>query len=260
MTNPSNAPALGQEQVEQISVYLSDIRRNTIDLAKYAYDIHSRHIQDNGKYDAAFRKWWNDYSLGGIFGSAANWSRWHQAGSAISKVDSRFSSHTTKLPTTLDALYAIAQLTDEELELCLENTYSRSEITSDRSKWKAPKKPKPVINPSSSAASIRGWVKKWRTPPQKAKSDPRRLVLATIKIHGSLFDFDKDGNATGKVTKKQVRKWAKQIRSLFARQASSVRVDVKDDELCAGWDKRQAQSAERAVKRKKLKEKSRKKS
>jgi hypothetical protein len=225
-------------------------------LAKLAYDIHSNHISESGKkYDAEFEKWWRDHSIESLFGSRSNWSRWKDAGAAISKVEARFSKHATKLPISVDALYAVSQLTDDELALCLENTYTRTSVTTDRLGWRYPKKPKPLINPSVTGSKIRTWSKKWRDPSIKQPSDPRRLVLATVKIHGSFFDFDPNTAAPiGTLNKDDVRNLAKKLTDALSGQDAVVLVENHVEQLCSKHDEREARAVERSSQRAKIKQ------
>lgn len=260
MNIPTNAPELGQVQVDQIRSYQGNIRRNTLDLARLAYDIHAHHISSDGrKYDAAFEKWWNEHNVGSLFGTRGNWTHWHQAGEVISKVEARFSAHFTQLPMTVTALKAIAELTDAELTLCLQNTFKRSSLTQLESEWTRPKKPKPLINPSVSGATIRSWCEAWRNPKPKVKSDPRRVVLATIKMHGSFFNFDKTtAEHNGKIGKDEIRALDKKLNEIFGGQSEIILIDSNAERLCSSYDVKEKRATD-AVARRAEKEKKKQK-
>lgn len=99
------------------------------------------------------------------------------------------------MPTTLTALYEISQLTDDEVKLCLEDKYTRASLTSAPTGRKIPS---PRIHPEVTANEITSWKKRWRNPKPKP-TEKRRLPFATIKVHGSLFDFDKTTGEHGGV-------------------------------------------------------------
>ena len=247
----ANASELGESQFYKIREYVGNIRRNTIDLARLAYEIHSTHISADGrKYDDHFEKWWKNHSVERLFGSRSNWSRWQTAGGAIAKVEVQFAKHFSALPMSVDALYAVAQLTDQELALCIQNTYTRTSITDPEQKWKRPKKPRPVIHPSATAASIRNWTEKWRNPVSKIATDPRRLVLATIKIHGSFFNFDRNNAAhTGKIDKAAIQHLGGKLKEFFAGQEETILLESQSDHLCSLYDAREKRAIDAAAKR-----------
>ena len=251
MTAMSNVTALGADQVELIRGYHRDIRQNTMNMAKLAYEIHSEHISKDGrKYDAPFEKWWKENDVGALFGTRSNWTHWHQAGLVISKVEKRFSRNFNQLPMTVRALKEIAELTDEEMGLCLQNTYARTSLSQPEGTWTRPKKPKPLINTSVSAAKINAWREAWRNPKPKVKSDPRRLVLATIKIHGSFFDFDKrTALPSGLLDKEAVRKFSKKLNDVFGSEEKFVLVENHAEKLCSQHNTRQERANNTLTKR-----------
>ena len=88
----------------------------------------------------------------------------HQAGEVISRFEQRFNQHFDKLPTSREALKSIGNLSDDELALCLENTYRRTVVTAPGNEWSCLKKAKPVVCPSATAAAIDNWRENWRQP------------------------------------------------------------------------------------------------
>ena len=130
------------------------IKRNTIALAKEAFEIHSQHyLEAEKKYDPSFVKWWQTNGMDQVFGGRSNWTKWHSAGKAIATVEAQFEQHIDKLPVSRDALYEIARLSPEEMGLCLESKYTRKSVTEPQKEWHRPRKPAPVINPAATAAS-----------------------------------------------------------------------------------------------------------
>jgi hypothetical protein len=232
-------------------------KRNTIALAKEAFQIHGEHYHvAERKYDKYFEKWWTTQAMDRVFGSRTNWTKWHRAGEAIEKVHARFVDYVGNLPMNRDALYEIAMLQADELRLCLENKYTRTSITESEAEWKQSKKPQPVINPRATAGSIRSWRKKWREPSQP-RTDKRTLPFVTIRLHGSLYDFDKFGHPSGLIAAGQAVEINQRIIDFLKPLDVFVRVESRLEQLLAGYDKRRvaaenwAQKAALIAKRKK---------
>lgn len=60
-------------------------KRNTVALAKEAFQIHGEHYHvAERKYDKDFEKWWTTQAMDRVFGTRTNWTKWHRAGEAIS--------------------------------------------------------------------------------------------------------------------------------------------------------------------------------
>ena len=125
---------------EQFQQLFRAVKRNTIALAKQAFQIHSEH------YSARIEDTTRTLRFGGrltgwsrFLAAVDNWTKWYRAGEAIEKVHAQFEKCANKLPTTRDALYEIALLQPEELRLCLENRYTRSSVTQPEAEWKRPK-------------------------------------------------------------------------------------------------------------------------
>jgi hypothetical protein len=234
------------------------VKRNTIALAKQAFQIHSEHFpRTDRKYDNDFEVWWEAHELEQVFGSRGNWTKWYRAGEALEKVHAQFEKYADKLPTTRDALYEIALLQPDELRLCLENRYTRGSVTQPEAEWKCPTKPQPVINPGATASSIRSWRKNWREPRQP-RTDKRTLPFITIQIHRSLYDFDKSGQPTGVIAAGQAVEINQKIIDLLKPLDVFVRIDPKLEHLLEGYDKRRVAAEKRMEKAKKRRRPSRK--
>jgi hypothetical protein len=230
---------------EQFQQLFKAVKRNTIALAKQAFQIHSEHYhRTDRKYDEEFEVWWEAQGLEEIFGSRGNWTKWYRAGEAIEKVHFQFEKYANKLPTTRDALYEIALLQPDELRLCLENSYTRSSVTQPEAEWKRPKRLEPVINPVATASSIRSWRKNWREPCQP-RADNRTLPFITIQIHRSLYDFDKSGQPAGVIAPGQAVEINQKIIDLLKPLDAFVRIDSKLEHLLEGFDKRRIAAEKR---------------
>lgn len=248
MTTNINLVPLDAELKNNFQELFRAVKKNTIALAKQAFQIHSEHYsRADRKYDKDFEGWWEAQELDQIFSSRTNWTKWYRAGEAIEKVHAQFEKYADRLPMTRDALYEVALLQPDELRLCLENRFIRTSITQDEADWKRPKKPQPVINSAATAGSIRSWRKNWREPRQP-RSDKRTLPFITIHIHGSLYDFDKSGHPTGEIAPGQVVEINQKIVDLLKPLDSFVRVDSKLEHLLEGYDKRRVAAERRKEK------------
>lgn len=260
----TNRIELNQALKDKFEGLFSVARKSVLEQVKLASLLRNQYLDESGrKYDAAFQTFWKDFSMNDLFKSQSNFTKYAAAGDAISKVEKRYEQHFKKLPMSVSALYEVALLSDEELELCLHDTYKRSEITSDRSKWKSNKKPKPLINPQVTASEIANWRKNWNNP-KAAATDKRRLKLAEIYVHGSLYDFDrKTAEFIGKLTKEYVKAISESLIDVVGKfDGELIRLDLKDEALYSGHDRRAtaaikaAEEAKSRSKKKKLSSKS----
>lgn len=241
-----NTIKLNKDLADQICKLVDDSRSSVLALAGLAADIRNQYFDiESGKYDARFNSFWNNHSMETRFGKLQNFTKYALAGEAVNKVKAQFEEHEKKLPMTLAALYEVSLLTLEELELCLQNKYRRTEDTLDRSKWIKPKKPTPLITPSVTASEIKSWRNNWRNPKQP-NTDKRRLPLAEIKLHGSFFDF-KDGKHNGILTKEKLKEIVNLLMNLKKSiDEDIIRFDIHDEYLLEGYEKREADSIEKA--------------
>jgi hypothetical protein len=237
----TNKITLDKELVDELKGYQKRIRENTVSIARKAFQIRSQYISADGrKYDENFEKWWSTHNLDSVFGKRANFTKWASSGEAIEK--SVIEGHDERMPTTLTALYEIAQLRPEEVKLGLQDTYTRTSLTEDP---KGNKKPKPLIHPEATAAEIRSWRKRWRSP--KAKStEKRRLAFATIKVHGSLYDFDKSGKHEGILTPDKLKDIYDALISSMKPYNEFAVLETNLEPLLEGHAKRQEKAEDRA--------------
>ena len=252
-----NKPNLDAEAAEKFKAYFGNIRRNTMDAASYAYSIHTNYISKDGKkYAPEFKKWWDTHNLAALFGTMSNWAKWHSAGEVIAKFESsqEFKKHFDKLPTSLTGLKAVYDLTEQELRLCVENTFTRTSLLQPEEEWARPKKPKPLINSSATAAAIDIWRKKWREPAQKVKKDPRSLTLLTVKVHGNFYNFDKEtAEPTGFTSPEKLRQLVNDARKVFIKKENDeehILVEAHAETLISNSEKRQLAASAAIVKRK----------
>ena len=201
----SESILLDQALLDEFKQFNKNIRTNTIAMAERAYDVAQAFVVgsmdgERWKYSKQFKDWWSTYSAQTVFGIESNFTKYAKAGAAIRKVHTRFENKSDQLPITLTALYEISQLTEMELTLCLENTYSRTSITEPESSWKRPKKARPLINAQVTAATLKTWRKNWNNPPV-AKTEKRTVQSHTIFVHGSVYNIDASHQPAGPMTK-----------------------------------------------------------
>ena len=236
----TNKIPLNKDLADQLIGLNNTIRKSIVELATIAAAIRNQHLDPNGKkYDSDFRTFWKNFSMERNFGSLSNFTKYANAGDAIEVVRAQFDKHVKRLPTTLSALYEFSLLNPDEMELCLDGTITRTEITSDRSKWHIPKKPRPLITPSTQAAAIKAWRTNWRNP-KATPTDKRRLKIAEIKVHGSLYDF-KGGAHNGSISLEQIDQISAALKEAVAKFPDVIiRLDLDDEKLKAGYEKRLA--------------------
>jgi hypothetical protein len=181
--------------------------KNVVKMALLAQGVRATNKNQSGDYTKAFHEWYAEFKMENLFGSKSNFTKYAQAGEVIVKHKADLGREISQLPLSVSALYAIHDMTDEEVSLCLEDHYTRTNITvADKSQFKKQsKKPQPVINPNATAASITTWLKKWRNPPVPS-TEKRRLEFTTIKADTTVFDFDKsEGSFAGQTTVEQLK-------------------------------------------------------
>ena len=133
----NNLIALDQALADKFTALLGTIRKNIVELATTAATVRNQYLSGSGKsYEPEFHQFWKIYSMENKFGSLSTFAKYANIGDAIEKVRARYERYQDRLPTTMTALYEFSQLLDDELELCLEDHWVRTEITPDRERWK----------------------------------------------------------------------------------------------------------------------------
>ena len=227
-------------------------------ISERAYDVAQAFVDgsmdgERWKYSKQFKDWWSTYSAQTVFGTESNFTKYAKAGGAIRKVHTRFENKSDQLPITLTALYEISQLTEMELTLCLENTYSRTSITEPESSWKRPKKARPLINAQVTATTLKTWRKNWNNPPV-AKTEKRTVQSHTIFVHGSIYNVEDHlpHNAKGPMTKHLLDTLNDDIVSLIKKYDPDdklIRIESKTLAISDGISKRITSAAAAAEKK-----------
>jgi len=249
-----NKIKLDEGLADKLVDLLGNIRKAGIDLAILASEIRSQYFSlENKRYDPSFNEFWTKLEMDKKFGGLSNFTKYAKAGEAVKKIQAVkvLKRYEKRLPTSIQALYEMSFLSIEEMELCFQKTYSRSEVTMDQDKWK-PKSQKPLLTPSTTAAQIKNWREKWHNPRIKP-TDKRRLEVVSIKVDGSLLDFDKDtADHIGKIDKQKVRDIANAVvEAMKPFSTDIVRVDLRDEEWLSKFDQRQEKLRNEIQKRKK---------
>lgn len=248
----ANSISLDEELVQTFSSYQENIRENTIQLCLLAAGVRAAHLDVSGKkYDKAFEVWWRNYSLDTLFGGRNNFSKYASAGDVIAKAEGRYKAKRDQLPTTVGALYQLAQLTEQELQLCFQHTYTRKSLTASETEYGG-KTTKPLIRPHTTEAQIKAWRDKWNNPP-KPKTEKRTVTLAEIRIHGSIFDLDSQGTPTGKLTEPEIRQLMERIESALEGTNTVVLIESNLDKIVSGIERRKAKAAKKNSKQTKSK-------
>lgn len=247
-----NSIALGPDLANQFEELQRDRARSVVQMAVLAHAVREANKNQSGEPTKEFRNWYKNFNMEKVFGSRSNFSKHASAGAVILKHKAVLARDLTQLPLRIQALYEIHDLTDEELSLCLENTFTRdSNTVTDKNQFKSPKKPKPVINPNATSKSIRTWKENWRNPPVP-KTDKRTISFITITADASIYDFNKNTAApTGKTTLEQLRRIEVAVANALAGQDSHVRMKSEIDAISDGIARRR-KKVEDALSKKKI--------
>lgn len=198
--------ALGEELSNHFLTYNKQASQNRIKIALLASKVKKKHTNQSDKFETGkttpFYAWFENHNLGKVFGTTSTFSKYASVGDLLLKHKNHLGRDVGQLPSTITALYAISKMSDDEIELCLEDHYTRkgSFIQDKKDYDRKYKKPTPVINPHATEASINKWRQDWFTPPVKP-TDTRRLSFFSIKADTTVFDFNKDtGKHKGKLS------------------------------------------------------------
>jgi hypothetical protein len=183
----TNRTALDEQLATELADLLIGTKRSAVAVARRAADLKADFFDETTKrYDSDFKVFWRDHGMVRRFGTLSNFTKYANAGIAIGQMPSAPEGVEDRYPTSLLALYELSMLTPEELALCLENTYSRGDVTDDRSQWKIPEPPIPLIAPATTARAIAKWKQAWRYPQPEPEEAPESILVA--KLHAFRFD------------------------------------------------------------------------
>ncbi|MGJ0510526.1 MAG: hypothetical protein ACR652_26060 [Methylocystis sp.] len=177
--------ALNKDLADRLVASWTSARRSVLDFAELAWEVRRSHSHRTKGYNASFREFWRTYHMDKTFGSLPNFTKYAEAGGTILRIRKDYPDYESRLPTSLRALYEVSQLKADELAICFEDTFTRDEITEDRSKWKGGSAPKPLITPTTPAEEIRRWRQQWRKPVSAKQQST--ITLARIEVDRGAF-------------------------------------------------------------------------
>jgi hypothetical protein len=246
---------LDKKLAEEFRDLKRNASKNVVQMALLAQGVRRTNKNQSGEYTKQFHEWYAEFNMEKLFGSKSNFTKYAQAGEVIVKHKAELGREMSQLPLTVSALYAIHDMTDEEVSLCLEDHYTRSSITvTDKSQFKRQSKtPQPVINPNATAGSITSWLHKWRNPPVPS-TDKRRLEFITIKADATIYDFDRtEGSFAGQTTVDQLKAIQEKIVALLKGEDAHVLMVSKLLDIANGHEKRREAAMNATSKKKKPK-------
>lgn len=227
-----NQVALTEQLAQRLQTFVAKDRENRFQLCLLAGGIRNAYLdKKTKKYTDEFSRWYKKNKLDGLFGSLANFTKYALSGEVIAYVATKTSDpekYLKQLPSSVGALYEIAAVDTESGKkilgdhetaiLCLNHRPSRTSRSQPKHEW-GYAAGKTVIHQHATEAEIHQWKRNWFNPPPpkpKRRLDDRVLVLATIKVNGALFDFDKKtGDKVGVVDLPEVEALMDAIQKLF---------------------------------------------
>lgn len=252
----ANGISLDRRLADQIKKHFSTERENRFQLFLLAAGIRKKYMNKaTGRYSDEFDAWFKANSLQDLYGSSGNFSKHASAGDVISYTAEKTSNpekYLQQLPTSLNALYELSLILKDPLEkkkdwfkLCL-NHKQYIELQNGKEVPIRDKGDVPLINRKATAPQIKAWYENRKNPPERTKQkrgDDRVLLLATISVSGSLYDFDqKSGDHLGAIKIAELQSFIGEISRLTSRYGKFLKLDSKLSELEEGYRTR----AERA--------------
>ena len=193
----------------------------------------------SNEYPPEFHNWYANSGVAELFGKLPNFTRYAAAGEAIdyiAKETSKPKKYLAQLPTSMNALYEVAQiikLDADAFRACLHFTPSRKTLNAPKHEWRT-KNTTPLIKPSTTAKELFSWRKNWEEPEQLKEEDKyrRNVNLLTVLINEDIFGFDDVGNKTGIVDMEHVQNLLSQIEALFSKSnEKQFKLDTKIDRI-----------------------------
>ena len=249
----ANGIALNKRLAEQIRGHFVTERENRFQLFLLAAGIRKKYMnRENGHYSEEFDAWFKANRLQEVYGSSGNFSKHASAGDVISHTAEKTSDpekYLQQLPTSLNALYELSLILKDPMEkkkgwfkLCLNHKQmlsledGKEVIAKDSSET-------PLIHKKVTAPEIKAWYDNRKNPPEKVKQkrvDDRVLLLATISVSGSLYDFnEKTGDHTGSVKIKDLQNFMTDLSKLISKHEKMFKLDSHLSELEEGYIKRE---------------------
>ena len=189
---------LSPELADLVRSHFTEDRNTRFDLLRLAQKLRSEHyLHVQKRYRQEFIEWFEQHEMAKLFQSFKNFSKYAIAGDLVTRYND-----LDELPTSVGALYELAQILHDDPELfevCRHYTPSRKSVDAPKHEWKT-KKPA-LVNPFVTAKEVSRFRKKWNNPTVTKSSGSRVVPLLHIAVNDSLFDFDPDsGEHVGSVS------------------------------------------------------------
>ena len=245
-----NQATLSTELAVEFQSFSRKIRESFIKMCLLANAVRTANKDQSGNYNKSFHEWYSKHNMDKVFGSKSNFSRYADAGVVVAKHTAVLGKELSQLPLSVAALCEIHDMTDEEIELCWNDTYKRATLLTPKEEWtiKSKTKKEPVINAHATAASIKSWKKAWRSPPVE-KADKRNLPFITIYADYSVYDLDEKGHPKGNTKIEDLEKINNNIQTILEGKDSQVRFESKMDFIKGEQQKKSAIKAEAYAKK-----------
>jgi hypothetical protein len=238
-----------QQLAEKFASLKIDATKNLVQMAILADAVREANLNQKKTYAETFHKWYEKFNMDKVFGSKSNFSKYADAGIVINKFKNKLQDKFYQLPLKISVLYAIAEMTDEELDYAIRDHFIKDPKDHKIIKAKS-KRPQPIINPNATAASISGWLKHWRNPPVPS-TEKRRVPFLVLKADGSVYDFDKQGNPVGRTSVDDLQRIYQKIADALKDEDSHILADHKFFSIKSGFQKRKLAALDRASKKNK---------
>ena len=196
--------ALDGNLVKVIQEHHKKSRENLFHLCMIAYGLRTHNLIKSKSgaggnveglvYKPAFDDWYQKNSIDDLYGSKSNFTHYAMAGRLLNYVRWQVGKeYIDQLPGSMTALYALSKI-----------VWSQGDKATDASRklfQKALIEPlktgskTALINPNVPKKDIDAWRAKSSTKSKGVaivKSDPRTIVIATIKVHKDLFKFTRE--------------------------------------------------------------------
>lgn len=251
----SNGISLDKKLADQIRKHFNTDRENRFQLFLLAAGIRNKYLnKKTGHYSGDFDDWFRKNKMEDVYGGVKNFIKYASAGDVVAHTAFNTSDpekYLQQLPISLRALYEISFILKGSIEkknnwflLCLNH---RQFIKLENGK-EVPTRDKstiPLINKHVTAPEIKAWLENRNNPVETLKQkrkDDRVLLLATISVSGSLYDFNKKtGDHIGSAKLQEVQRLMKELTRLFSKTEKIIKIDSNLPELETKYQKRVTQ-------------------
>lgn len=251
----SNGISLDKKLADQIRKHFNTDRQNRFQLFLLAAGIRNKYLDKKKReYSKDFDEWFRKHKMEDVYGGITNFIKYASAGDVVAHTAFNTSDpekYLQQLPTSLRALYEISFILKLSIEkknnwflLCLTH---RQFIKLENGKEVSTrdKSTVPLINRHVTAPEIRAWLENRNNPVETLKQkrkDDRVLLLATISVSGSLYNFNKKtGDHIGAAKLQEVQRLMTELTGIFSKTEKIIKIDSNLLELETKYEKRKQQ-------------------